>query len=292
MRHTLSVFALILAPLTAFAQELPQTAYCGDGILQPGEECDDGNDIDSDGCTRSCLLTKDAPAAPSAPTPGAPAGSSVFTQETPVGNSTFNQETPAGNNSLNGMPSESSAGMPFHTMPVRPKDPGLALGLSLGGTAVGHLLFLTTVVLSNRSGNDAALFITVPMAVIGPSLGHFYTGHVGRGLLMSGLRLTAPPLMGALLISATLNSLFGKEGAAENDVLLFSLLGAGYLGLVLIDVIDAPQSAKRFNERQLSIYSETIGLPRKPKPSISLLPTPLRAPDGSAGLGLSLSGSF
>lgn len=28
--------------------------YCGDGIVQPGEECDDGNTIDTDGCTNAC----------------------------------------------------------------------------------------------------------------------------------------------------------------------------------------------------------------------------------------------
>src|SRR5690606_3869104 len=27
---------------------------CGDGIRHRGEECDDGNDVDTDGCTREC----------------------------------------------------------------------------------------------------------------------------------------------------------------------------------------------------------------------------------------------
>ncbi len=32
-------------------------AYCGDGIVnQPSEECDDGNNIDGDGCSSSCQL--------------------------------------------------------------------------------------------------------------------------------------------------------------------------------------------------------------------------------------------
>ncbi|MFT7579114.1 MAG: cysteine-rich repeat protein [Myxococcota bacterium] len=31
-------------------------AVCGDGQLDPGESCDDGNDIDDDECTRACLL--------------------------------------------------------------------------------------------------------------------------------------------------------------------------------------------------------------------------------------------
>ena len=35
----------------------PKTApLCGDGVIQPGEECDDGNDINDDACTNTCAL--------------------------------------------------------------------------------------------------------------------------------------------------------------------------------------------------------------------------------------------
>jgi uncharacterized repeat protein (TIGR01451 family) len=30
--------------------------YCGDGNLDPGEECDDGNNVDGDGCSADCTL--------------------------------------------------------------------------------------------------------------------------------------------------------------------------------------------------------------------------------------------
>src|SRR5688572_21025309 len=30
---------------------------CGDGAMQPGEECDDGNDVDGDGCNRDCRVS-------------------------------------------------------------------------------------------------------------------------------------------------------------------------------------------------------------------------------------------
>ncbi len=33
------------------------TYDCGDGAVDPGEECDDGNDTDDDSCTNSCTLT-------------------------------------------------------------------------------------------------------------------------------------------------------------------------------------------------------------------------------------------
>jgi len=29
---------------------------CGNGILDPGEECDDGNNVDGDGCNAECLI--------------------------------------------------------------------------------------------------------------------------------------------------------------------------------------------------------------------------------------------
>ena len=36
-----------------------QGATCGDGVVQAGlEECDDGNDDDSDGCLTSCRLAR------------------------------------------------------------------------------------------------------------------------------------------------------------------------------------------------------------------------------------------
>src|SRR5688572_5269904 len=32
-----------------------ETSGCGDGVKQLGEECDDGNQIDGDGCTSRCV---------------------------------------------------------------------------------------------------------------------------------------------------------------------------------------------------------------------------------------------
>ena len=29
---------------------------CGDGIIEGAEQCDDGNDVNDDDCTNSCLL--------------------------------------------------------------------------------------------------------------------------------------------------------------------------------------------------------------------------------------------
>ena len=35
--------------------------YCGDGNVDPGEECDDGNDIDDDDCSNDCLINEEEP---------------------------------------------------------------------------------------------------------------------------------------------------------------------------------------------------------------------------------------
>ncbi|MCA9687107.1 MAG: hypothetical protein KC457_33385, partial [Myxococcales bacterium] len=29
--------------------------FCGDGNVDPGEDCDDGNDVDGDACTNDCI---------------------------------------------------------------------------------------------------------------------------------------------------------------------------------------------------------------------------------------------
>lgn len=47
--------ALIVAPLACF-EEINETLLCGNGELDPGEECDDGNQENGDGCSSLCLL--------------------------------------------------------------------------------------------------------------------------------------------------------------------------------------------------------------------------------------------
>jgi len=35
----------------------PRCPACGDGIIDPGEVCDDGNRVNGDGCDNNCTLT-------------------------------------------------------------------------------------------------------------------------------------------------------------------------------------------------------------------------------------------
>ncbi len=46
----------VLIPFTYVSCDDDSKAVCGNGIVEKGEECDDGNLQDGDGCTRFCLL--------------------------------------------------------------------------------------------------------------------------------------------------------------------------------------------------------------------------------------------
>lgn len=69
---------LLLIPLTALA-------YCGDGGLEPQEECDDGNFIDRDGCSAYCQMEDmTPPAVSSVSIPNNSTGVSTLTNEITV----------------------------------------------------------------------------------------------------------------------------------------------------------------------------------------------------------------
>jgi cysteine-rich repeat protein len=48
----------------------PPTAVCGNGKVEPGEQCDDGNDVHGDGCSCECTYENGPP--PGSPAPGSP----------------------------------------------------------------------------------------------------------------------------------------------------------------------------------------------------------------------------
>lgn len=71
--------AIVVVPATWFASigagNDDATLLCGDGILEPGEECDDGNTITDDGCSSLCLGTQPPPGTPP---PAAACGNLVY----------------------------------------------------------------------------------------------------------------------------------------------------------------------------------------------------------------------
>ncbi len=60
--------AIVVVPATWFAavnaSNTDPTLLCGDNKLDPGEECDDGNNVSDDGCSTLCLGTQPPPAVP------------------------------------------------------------------------------------------------------------------------------------------------------------------------------------------------------------------------------------
>ncbi len=57
-----SLTCILAVPLCSALSDVPAacvSGVCGDGVLNPGEECDDGNLLDGDGCDSSCLESFD-----------------------------------------------------------------------------------------------------------------------------------------------------------------------------------------------------------------------------------------
>ncbi len=50
--------ALIVVPISCFEDE-PEPILCGNGVVEPGEQCDDGNKQSGDGCSATCLIEED-----------------------------------------------------------------------------------------------------------------------------------------------------------------------------------------------------------------------------------------
>ena len=52
-RQLVMAVALLIACGDDVVRE--QAAVCGDGLVQEGELCDDGNEVDTDGCLSGCV---------------------------------------------------------------------------------------------------------------------------------------------------------------------------------------------------------------------------------------------
>jgi cysteine-rich repeat protein len=60
MRHTiLSVFVTVFSLATVSLLAADASAVCGDGVIDPGECCDDGNTVSGDGCNGDCSCPND-----------------------------------------------------------------------------------------------------------------------------------------------------------------------------------------------------------------------------------------
>jgi len=120
------------------------------------------------------------------------------------------------------------------------KSTTLALGLSIG-------VPLTTY-FAGMSGLLPGIFL--PSLLITPSLGHFYAGQWGRGVLFISLRTTVLLGMYVALMSNSRASYYYsiEEGIYESvgiAVIGFSLCGA----VTLIDWAFVPSSVQKYNTR-------------------------------------------
>jgi hypothetical protein len=118
-------------------------------------------------------------------------------------------------------------------------DPKIALGLSLGGTAMSVGVFAA----GDRMHNDSLVLVGAGSLVLTPSFGHWYAGDGGG----SALALRAGSA-GAFLVGFTYvarRCLFGCPTTAEEvgaAVVVFGSI-AGVVGGTIWDVVTAPRAA-------------------------------------------------
>lgn len=133
-----------------------------------------------------------------------------------------------------------------------PYDPTVALALSLGATAVGYGVLYAGV--DRRS--DGLTAVGLAGIGLGPSIGHWYSGHVlTRGL---GFRVVgaATAAAGALVMVSSC-PIFETEKThcgAETLAVILGLSGAGlFVAGTLDDIFTAPGEARRRNQRRLAV---------------------------------------
>lgn len=116
----------------------------------------------------------------------------------------------------------------------------VAVGIGMMGAADGEGGLIAT----------GFAFTTLGL-VIGPSAGHWYAGEAGRGAATMGLRFLAFGAGGGLTfggIAVLVDSNdTGAEVAGFTMVGLASVMGAAGLGLVIWDLVDAGEAARRSN---------------------------------------------
>lgn len=191
-------------------------------------------------------------------------------------------------------PASAPAAAPLAPGPTAPAaeavSPETALQLSGGLTAAGAALGLAGVVLASRDDGTAQFgaglgVIGTTLFVVGPGVGHAYSGRWDRAAWGVGLRALAPPAasLAAVAISRATRDPDAECGDLGCDLapLVFGF-GAGALvsaASAAFDVATAPKSARESEER------------RGEREAARLSVAPLLRP-GASALGLSLAGSF
>lgn len=135
---------------------------------------------------------------------------------------------------------------------VKEKSPRTAFLLSVLGTTFPFALSLA----SNRIQSNVFTFAVGSAFLVGPSLGFFYGGLIGRGLVGVGLRA----LGGGLMVIGIVNlveAIFGEENSAESVTIPF-YAGAGIvIGSIIWDLATVKSAVRKRNEK---IRERTLAL--------------------------------
>jgi hypothetical protein len=154
------------------------------------------------------------------------------------------------------------------------KSPGVALGLSLLGTAGGY----AAIAAGSENGNEGLVWLGLGGILVGPSLGHFYAGESGRAIGHSLIRLGAVGTMfaGAVI---TFADCWDDEDGDCGSVGPVIIVGGAVLGVgsTVYSIADAPAAARRHNQERRRFL---------------LTPAPLVGPGRSTGYGVALGATF
>jgi hypothetical protein len=180
------------------------------------------------------------------------------------------------------MPSLAAAQASTETEPA--KSPGLALGLSIAAPFAGYGMIAAAAIPSGniQAWQKIGLVGGVSLALLGPSAGHFYTGHAGRALAFSAGRV-ALTVLGSLFFSEGVAHSDSSEsdydaGAAKTSMIGVLVCGTGILALSIWESIDSYASAEQRN--------------RAPTRTLAVAPLVATGRDRGALVGLTLAGRY
>lgn len=135
--------------------------------------------------------------------------------------------------------------------------PGLAIMAASVSTFVPAAIGLGMMGLADLEGGPLVAGFAVASLglVVGPSVGHWYAGEGGRGAATMGLRFLAfgggaGLAFGGIAVLSDSNDT-GAEAGGFTLVGLASVMGAAGLGLVIWDLADAGEAARRSNREDL-----------------------------------------
>lgn len=160
------------------------------------------------------------------------------------------------------------------------KSPGLALGLSIGLPLAGYGMMAASAIPSRTSAlQGAGMASGVLLALVGPSGGHFYANHVGRGLAFSGGRLLLA-ILGSAAFAQGMDHEDMSEADYDKDIVRradieVALCAAGILALSIWESVDTYITTKRDSG-----------------PALSLAPLMVRQREGVSLAGVSLVGTY